>query len=258
MAQTPAGAEKAAATRAGLTVEEYRSLRAAGLKRCARCKGWKAASDFGADRPRGDATATCCRACRQRGAAPRGLPRRAAGPREQPNGTAPSPVEPGAATWKNGCRPAASSPLESRSAESVVSARPGAPAGATLTAAPPRSRPGAPATTSRPARPPARPPAATRAARAPVRCRRPSARPRPCARPGAAARRVSPARRPWQLAAGPALAGGVQVGGQMQQAAPRECLPARRAAADRTRTAPAAAPSGRGCSPTDSQGANPV
>lgn len=65
MAQTPEGAEKVAARRAGLTVEEYRGRRAAGLKRCIKCKAWKPVSDFNADRSRGDGLTARCRRCSQ-------------------------------------------------------------------------------------------------------------------------------------------------------------------------------------------------
>jgi hypothetical protein len=66
MAQTPEGAEKIAAKKAGVTVQEYRDRRAAGLKRCIKCKGWKPATEYNVDRSRYDGrTARCCACVRQ-------------------------------------------------------------------------------------------------------------------------------------------------------------------------------------------------
>jgi 5-methylcytosine-specific restriction endonuclease McrA len=67
MAQTPEGAEKVAAARCGLGVEEYRARRAAGFKHCTKCKGWKPLAAFNADRSRYDGLAGKCRRCNSRG-----------------------------------------------------------------------------------------------------------------------------------------------------------------------------------------------
>lgn len=70
MAQTPEGAEKVAAGKAGVTIEEYRSRRASGLKRCTKCKSWKPSSGFNTDRSRFDGFAATCRRCNQRSDGP--------------------------------------------------------------------------------------------------------------------------------------------------------------------------------------------
>jgi hypothetical protein len=61
MAQTPEGALKVAAKKAGVSVEEYRRRQASGLKHCVRCRGWHELSAFGRDRTRHDGLAPSCR-----------------------------------------------------------------------------------------------------------------------------------------------------------------------------------------------------
>lgn len=56
-----AGAEKATATRLGLTLDEYRAKKASGQKWCVPCKGWRPVTMFGIDRSRGDGLRTRCR-----------------------------------------------------------------------------------------------------------------------------------------------------------------------------------------------------
>lgn len=63
MAQTREGAEKIAAKKAGLTVEEYRNLRQSGLKRCTVCKFWHKKNRFGIDKSRCDGLSTKCCQC---------------------------------------------------------------------------------------------------------------------------------------------------------------------------------------------------
>jgi 5-methylcytosine-specific restriction endonuclease McrA len=66
MGGTHVGAERTAATRIGISVEEYRERRAAGLKWCHRCKDWHALNRFGRDASRSDGlTASCLRSKRQ-------------------------------------------------------------------------------------------------------------------------------------------------------------------------------------------------
>lgn len=63
MAQTPEGALKIAAKKAGLDIVEYLARRASGLKRCTVCKQWRAVSEFSADASRYDGLAAkgyCC------------------------------------------------------------------------------------------------------------------------------------------------------------------------------------------------------
>lgn len=63
MAQTPEGAAKIAAKKAGLDVGEYLARRTAGLKRCTGCKEWKPLSMFNVDQSRSDGVAArghCC------------------------------------------------------------------------------------------------------------------------------------------------------------------------------------------------------
>jgi len=66
MAQTLEGAEKIAAGFCGITVEEYRSLKAKGLKRCTKCKTWLPVSDFNNDKSRSDGLAAACRNCQNK------------------------------------------------------------------------------------------------------------------------------------------------------------------------------------------------
>ena len=54
MAQTPEGAQKVAAKRIGLTVEQYRARLAAGEKWCRVCREWHPVAAFGIDRSRGE------------------------------------------------------------------------------------------------------------------------------------------------------------------------------------------------------------
>lgn len=56
--------DKTAATRLGITVEEYTTFRAEGLKHCMTCRAWLPSADaFGRDCSRYDNRATRCRAC---------------------------------------------------------------------------------------------------------------------------------------------------------------------------------------------------
>ncbi|WP_425102759.1 HNH endonuclease [Burkholderia ambifaria] len=63
MAITPEGALKIAAKKAGLDLDEYLSLRAAGLKRCTGCKQWRPISTFNIDASRYDGLAARGRCC---------------------------------------------------------------------------------------------------------------------------------------------------------------------------------------------------
>jgi len=63
MAQTREGAIKAAAQKAGLTVEEYKRRTLAGLKRCTKCRIWKPTFEFNADKSRWDGLVAKCRRC---------------------------------------------------------------------------------------------------------------------------------------------------------------------------------------------------
>ena len=65
MAQTHAGAMKIAAKRAGIPVEEFLALLASGMKRCWRCKTWKAVAEFAKDRSRFDDRVCICYGCRR-------------------------------------------------------------------------------------------------------------------------------------------------------------------------------------------------
>lgn len=58
------GAEKAAATRIGVTIEFYQSQVEAGLKWCIECQSWQELTLFGADRSRGDGRTSRCKTCR--------------------------------------------------------------------------------------------------------------------------------------------------------------------------------------------------
>lgn len=57
------GAKKRAAAYLGLTLDEYRSKQAVGLKRCTSCREWKSVDQFCSDRSRGDGLATKCKSC---------------------------------------------------------------------------------------------------------------------------------------------------------------------------------------------------
>lgn len=65
MAQTPEGARKSAAKRAGLTLEAYMAKIAAGEKHCTRCKEWRSVNLFGSDASRPDGRAYTCLVCRR-------------------------------------------------------------------------------------------------------------------------------------------------------------------------------------------------
>lgn len=60
------GAMRTAAKRIGLTLEEYRFRRAAGLKYCWACKLWLPESDYGTDMCRSDFLTPTCRGCKNR------------------------------------------------------------------------------------------------------------------------------------------------------------------------------------------------
>jgi len=64
MAQTPEGALKAAATRAGLGVNEYIDRLNRGLLYCWRCQDWHDADEFGQDASRSSGHAASCRRSR--------------------------------------------------------------------------------------------------------------------------------------------------------------------------------------------------
>ena len=61
MSQTPEGALKVAATRAGLGVNEYIDRLNAGLLHCWRCQDWHDAEEFGKDSSRVSGRAASCR-----------------------------------------------------------------------------------------------------------------------------------------------------------------------------------------------------
>lgn len=63
--------DRTAATRVGISVDEYRALRRSGLKYCWRCRSWRPVSGFGPDASRGDGLAARCSSCRRR---PRQVP----------------------------------------------------------------------------------------------------------------------------------------------------------------------------------------
>lgn len=65
MPQTPEGADKVAARRLGVSVDEYRERRAAGEKHCVSCRGWRPRDAFGVDRSRFDGLAAACLECRK-------------------------------------------------------------------------------------------------------------------------------------------------------------------------------------------------
>lgn len=58
------GAEKSAATKLGLTLDEWRVRRARGLRWCYCCKTWKLIDQFGIDRNRGSGRNSTCNKCR--------------------------------------------------------------------------------------------------------------------------------------------------------------------------------------------------
>jgi 5-methylcytosine-specific restriction endonuclease McrA len=61
-----AGAEKTAAKRIGIPLDEYRSRIAAGEKWCHRCTAWRPRAWFAADASRGDGLSAKCSECRER------------------------------------------------------------------------------------------------------------------------------------------------------------------------------------------------
>lgn len=63
MAQTREGAVKIAAAKCGITTEEYIIRTESGLKRCTKCKEWKAAELFGKDSTRYDGRSAHCLEC---------------------------------------------------------------------------------------------------------------------------------------------------------------------------------------------------
>ena len=63
MAQTPEGALKIAAKKAGLTIDEYSAMRAAGLKKCTGCKQWHDVATFNVDATRTDGLSAKGRCC---------------------------------------------------------------------------------------------------------------------------------------------------------------------------------------------------
>lgn len=63
MAQTKEGAIKIAAKKAGLTVNEYMSRIANGLKKCTICKEWKLTEEFVRDKSRHDGYVARCKSC---------------------------------------------------------------------------------------------------------------------------------------------------------------------------------------------------
>jgi 5-methylcytosine-specific restriction endonuclease McrA len=58
------GAEKTAAARIGVSVDDYRDRLGAGQKWCHGCHAWKSREDFVSDRSRGDGRAATCSSCR--------------------------------------------------------------------------------------------------------------------------------------------------------------------------------------------------
>lgn len=59
------GGQKAAARRAGLSLDDYRARVAAGEKRCTRCREWRALEAFGDDASRDDGKSATCHVCRR-------------------------------------------------------------------------------------------------------------------------------------------------------------------------------------------------
>jgi NUMOD3 motif len=63
MAQTREGALKTSAKIAGISVEEYITRRAAGLKRCRKCKQWRETTLYCCDSTRSDKLSAICNIC---------------------------------------------------------------------------------------------------------------------------------------------------------------------------------------------------
>lgn len=57
------GAYKTAARRTGCSLDEWIRQRAAGMKWCFRCRGWKSALLFSVDRRRGGGRSSSCKSC---------------------------------------------------------------------------------------------------------------------------------------------------------------------------------------------------
>ena len=87
MPQTPQGARKVAAAKAGITVAEYERRIADGQSWCTGCKAWHPRADFGADVTRGSGIAATCIAGRKARYAAYYVPK----VRTQPPGPAPLP-----------------------------------------------------------------------------------------------------------------------------------------------------------------------
>lgn len=64
MAQTREGAEKVAAAKCGVTLEEYRAKIQAGEKHCRSCRLWKSKVEYGSDSTRYDGLSAICIRCR--------------------------------------------------------------------------------------------------------------------------------------------------------------------------------------------------
>lgn len=75
MAQTREGAEKVAAAKCGVPVDEYRRRVAAGEKHCHACRRWKPIGSFGADSTRYDGLAAICTVCRSAKAKAKRVPK---------------------------------------------------------------------------------------------------------------------------------------------------------------------------------------
>jgi hypothetical protein len=69
-----AGAEKAAARRLGLSIEDYAEKIDAGLKHCRLCRAWKLRDEFYGDRRRGDGRMAVCIACHKADSRARHVP----------------------------------------------------------------------------------------------------------------------------------------------------------------------------------------
>lgn len=63
MSLTIVGAQKIAAKKSGLSLDEYLSRINQGLKRCYKCKEWKARSEFNISNSRGDGLCVWCKYC---------------------------------------------------------------------------------------------------------------------------------------------------------------------------------------------------
>ena len=66
MAQSPEGAEKVAAQKAGVSVVVYRKKRKANLKWCSLCRKWHPTTEFGKDSSRYDGLTSSCSLSRNR------------------------------------------------------------------------------------------------------------------------------------------------------------------------------------------------